>query len=205
MTTYNEIRPYLQTGDIVLFYGEGITSRIIRWGSALLKIRLDKPAPSHISTVVRTPYEILMLHSTSISKIPNFRTGKIESGPQMSLLSRYVREYNGRITVRHIRDRQITPEMMQILTQFRKSIDDKPYEKNPLEVMLSALGNFRFWFAEKADLTSIFCSELIAELWRRWSWLPFEFISNRAAPIDWAEGGQMERSVNMSPEREITA
>ena len=202
MPTYNEIRSDLKTGDIVLFYGEGFISRFISIGSSIVKRRF-KQSPSHETTVVRNKHEVMIFESTKLNKDKNYITGKREEGPQMNLLSQRIANYKGRVTVRHVINKHVTPEMRGILSRYRKEVAGKPYETSNWEVMRSVLGRFRLPWTEKADPASLFCSEMATELRKRWGWLPDWIISNQRAPVDSADGGWLEDYIHLTPEIEI--
>jgi hypothetical protein len=81
--TYEEIRPYLMTGDQVIFKGKGLLSGLICF--------LTGGDKSHIGTVVRNQYEVQLLESD---------WGKVIHGLQLSPLGEKIGKYNGDVCIR---------------------------------------------------------------------------------------------------------
>jgi hypothetical protein len=99
--TYDHIRPFLMTGDQVLFKGKGLISGII-----CLLTGGDK---SHIGTIVRAEGGIVMLLESD--------WGKNIHGLQMTLFGEKVRTYKGEIYVRFLNCRR-TPEWYETLYKY---------------------------------------------------------------------------------------
>jgi len=98
--TYETIRPYLLTGDQVLFRGKGLISSIICW--------LTGGDKSHIGTVIKNQFEIQLLEAD---------WGSAVKGLQLSLLGEKIRKYKGEVYVRFLNcDR--TPSWYQDLYNY---------------------------------------------------------------------------------------
>lgn len=163
-TPYSQLRATLTTGDIVLFAGKGGISRLIKWA--------QRSTWSHVGMILR-PLEwdtILLWESTSLSKkVKDVELGKAMHGVQLVALSARLAEYDGAVAVRRISN-PITPDMCKALREFRLEVQGRPYETNYLELAKAAYDGV---FGENTeDLTSLFCSELIAEGLQRAKLLP---------------------------------
>lgn len=153
---YSDIRDQLQTGDVVLFSGRGFFSWLIQV--------FTNSNWSHVGMVVKLPeYDtVLLFESTTLSKTKGFFTGKTKEGVQLVSLSSRIKDYNGKVAIRHIYD---TSDVTSEFVKFREEVNDREYEKNKFQLFKSAYDG---WFGRnKTDLSSIFCSELVAEFWQR--------------------------------------
>jgi hypothetical protein len=165
---YAEIRPNLNTGDIVLFDGKGPISVGIKmgclfskWSHVGLVIKIDDPA-----------FPMVMLYeSTTISNIEDAETGVERKGVQLVPLSTRLEKYNGNIGIRHLKcsedDRH---ELRRSFASTREKFNGRPYEKSKIELVKSA------WDGpggkNQPDTSSLFCSELAAETFQRAGILP---------------------------------
>ena len=143
--------------------------------------------------------------STSISKTKDALSGKLVSGVQFTLLSDRLRDYDGRIAVRRL-SRDLTDEELLKFRQFRKAVRGRPYEQSRLELARAALDLIGPDNTE--DLTSLFCSELLAELYQRLGWLPeppHGLPSNEYTPKDFAEIIDLQGGVSLGKPIEIAA
>ena len=74
------------------------------------------------------------------------------------------------------------------LLELRKEFQGRPYEKSKLELILSTLdiqeGFLSFLHNQHEDLSSLFCSELVAAAYQRLGLLGRERISNEYTPDD---------------------
>lgn len=159
---YNEIRPTLKTGDIVLFSGKGWSSRLIKWGT--------NSKWSHVGIVVAIPeWDLVFLwESNAQQKIIDLSTGKQLVGVQLVLLSEKIQNYQGTIAFRHLVEPQAGARdtFIENLVEFRKTVKEKPYEREPW-----SLARLAFWRMKKSPLfksdnSSLFCSELIADAYQ---------------------------------------
>lgn len=187
--TYEDIRPGLDSGDLVLFGG---TSQI----SAVIK-RLTGSPWSHVGMILRDAVNdlVLLWESTSLSALPDLDTGLARRGVQVVELSERIRTYQGDIAVRPLQCER-TPMFRARLAETRREFRGRPYEQNYLELALAAydgpLGKQR-----AANVLSLFCSELVAAALQRAGVLtrPAEggLPSNEYVPGDCASGQLLER------------
>lgn len=172
---YASLRGMIDTGDLILFSGKGLASAIIRWftGSRW----------SHIGMVVKLPESdtVLLFESTTLSKVKDLASGKLRRGVQLVSLSDRLMAYDGKFGVVFLAAKR-TPEMIAALSEFRAEMRDKPYEKSFLSLAKSAydgrLGK------NSGDLTSVFCSELVAEAYKRMGIFSEDSVSDEYTPAD---------------------
>ncbi len=178
MPAYNEIRENLKTGDIVLFSGKKALSMGIKWftGSTW----------SHVGMVLRLPeWNIVLLwESTTLSNLTDITTGKETQGVQLVPLSERVKKYDGDISVRQLEGVDRTPEMMADLKTLSEQFKGKPYEQSKIELLKSAYDGL---FGEnQEDLSSLFCSELVAEAYQTMGLISESEPSNEFTPKDFS-------------------
>ena len=176
--TYKEIRPMLKTGDIILFSGKGLVSGMIKWftGSKW----------SHVGVVVvdKEWDMVLLWESTTLSKIKTIH-GNVKQGVAIRPLSERINEYD-EVAVRHLEE-PLTSDQEVILSELRAELKGRNYEEDKVELFKSAY-DFIGGHNEE-DLSSVFCSELVAEYLQRVGFLGGGFSSNEFTPADF--GGRM--------------
>lgn len=163
MATYDDLRDNLDTGDIVLFSGKGLISMGLKIGSLC--------SWSHVAMVVRVkePDVVLIYQSTPVCKAKDFFDGNLKNGVQINVMSEAVRGYNGKVAVRHLAAER-TPQMLAGLSRFRQRVKDRPYETRIVD-MVRAVWDGPLGHVEE-DLSSLFCSELVAEAYQHMGLLP---------------------------------
>ncbi|MCB2145588.1 MAG: hypothetical protein KQI81_03885 [Deltaproteobacteria bacterium] len=163
MATYDEVRDRLDTGDIVLFSGKGLISMGLKIGSLCTW--------SHVAMVVRArePDVTLLYQTTPLCKAKDFFEGTLKNGVQINVMSEAVNGYNGKVAVRHLSVAR-TPEMLNDLSRFRQEVKNRPYESHIIQ-MVKAVWDGPLGHVEE-DLSSLFCSELVAEAYQRMGLLP---------------------------------
>lgn len=175
MKSYEEIRGMLDTGDLVLFSGRGFVSWLIRWASG--------SKWSHIGMVVKVTDGdmILLFESTTLSKVKDVVSGKVRRGVQLVSLSERIMSYDGQVGIVFLAAPR-TSEMIKALLDFRGEVRNRPYEKSFVGLFKSLYDGC---FGEnKEDLTSVFCSELVAEAYQRMGVLSNEIPSDEYTPAD---------------------
>ena len=178
MTTYADIRGRLQTGDLVLFAGKGWLSRLIQIGTA--------SRWSHVGMVlVLLEYNVVLLwESTTLSSLPDIVSGRGRKGVQLVALSERLRTYDGCAAVCHLKGAALSDADTRALTRFRHEVRGRPYEQSKLQLIVAV---FRRWCGFGEDLSSLFCSELVAEAYQRMGLLDPDVPSNSYTPADFAE------------------
>lgn len=174
MAIYDDVRDNLDTGDIVLFSGKGLISMGLKIGSLCTW--------SHVAMVVRVkePDVALLYQTTPVCKAKDFFEGTLKNGVQVNVMSEAVNGYNGKVAVRHLRVAR-TPEMLNALSRFRQEVKNRPYESYIIQ-MVKAVWDGPLGYVEE-DLSSLFCSELVAEAYQRMGLL----LSNECGGIPCSE------------------
>jgi len=174
MNTYEDIRGNFDTGDILLYSGNGPISTTIK--------AFTRSFWSHVGMVVRTDSDILLVYqSTTLTKVQDYIDGVGKRGVQVNLLSESVSGYNGKVAVRHLLGER-TKSMFDNLASFRAEMKNKPYEESERELIRSAYDGPGGHNTE--DLSSLFCSELVAEAYQRMGLLSESKSSNEYVPAD---------------------
>ena len=171
---YEEIRPRLQTGDVILFSGRGIISDTIR---AITRSRW-----SHVGLVYCVPERDLVLswESTTLCPLSDVDAGRAVKGVQLVPLSARVATYPGQVAVRLL-DWKRDPDRLAYLDQFRKQAQGRPYELHILELVLAAIAGNR-----TEDAQSLFCSELAAASYQALNLLPDDPLADNYRPCDFS-------------------
>jgi len=175
---YTEYRKLARTGDAVFFSGEGALSEGIKCATF--------SEWSHVGLVVRTtdPDMVLLWESTTLSNLVDIDTGKKFQGVQVVPLSLRLATYDGAVAVRRS-CAAFHPAVDRIISELRREYAGRPYERSTWQLVKAAYdGPFG---QNKEDTSSLFCSELVAEAWKRVQWLDTEAPSNEFTPADLAK------------------
>ena len=160
---FQEILTLLKTGDVVLFSGKTGFSRSIKWFTV--------SHWTHVGMVIRLPEhpDPLIWESLRIPELPDVIDGTLKSGVQLLNLADRLRTCVADIAIRSLNE-PITSDMNGALLNFRETVRNRPYEQSMLQLFRSAWdGPFG---QNQADLSSIFCSELIAGAYQAMGLLP---------------------------------
>lgn len=181
---YCDIRSSLKTGDVLLFSGKSGISEGIKF------FTLSKW--SHVGMVYKIQDaldpkgSLFCWESTTLSNVEDADTGKLTKGVQRVELSERLERCIAdgyEISVRQL-SQPLTDAMITALNLFRHDVSGRPYEKSKIELIKSALDGFIG--ENKEDLSSLFCSELIAEAYQRMGLLTEEKPSNEYTPKDFS-------------------
>ena len=186
-TTYQRIKGELKTGDIVLFSGKSGFSRTIKYFTTSVW--------THVGMVLEVPGHEgpLVWESLRIGEIEDVVDQRLKSGVQLlSLCERVVRSYDA-IAVRQL-SHPVDSAMLDAALRFRLEVRDRPYEQNVFEVVRAAWdGPFGL---NTEDLSSLFCSELVAASYQRMGLLlPHEdggAPSNEYTPAYFSRRGRLD-------------
>ena len=175
MAKYAEIRDSLKTGDIVLFSGQSQVSGILKW--------FKRSKWSHVGMVVKLPqFDAIMLwESTLLSSATDVETGMPSLGVRLVPLSQRI---GGEVAIRRLENVVLSQEDIDKLSALRVELRGRPYERNPVELFKS-VWDLPFGRNEE-DLSSVFCSELVAEAYQALGLLPEEQPSNEYTPADFS-------------------
>jgi len=202
---YESIRSQLKTGDILLFSGKGGISEGIKfftlskWSHVGMVYRFDDPRDAKGS--------IFCWESTSLGNLGDADTGKLTKGVQrVELSERLERCFASgyEISVRPLA-KSLTDGMVRALNDFRHEVSGRPYEKDKIELLKAAYDGI---FGEnREDLSSLFCSELIAEAYHRMGLLTEKVPASEYTPKDFSSerGLSLELGYSLLNETAITA
>lgn len=161
-----------RTGDIVLFAGRGLASDIIRFAT--------RSPWSHVGMVVELPEypEPLVVEATTLSESADVRAGHALAGVGLVPLATKVQEYPGDVAWRAWQGDAPSLAQARMLARMVRRLHGRPY-RNYLVTLARELGT---GFRRRPDLSGLFCSELVAELYRRLGWLPRTTRPSRYVP-----------------------
>jgi len=196
---YKDMRDNLKTGDIVLFSGNSLISSGIKI--------VTSSVWSHVGMILKIPqYDMVFVwESTTLTKLADAIDGKTKQGVQLVLLSDRVDTYDGIMSVRHL-SKEVSEHSVFELMKFRQTVKNRPYEESKIELIKSAYDG---WLGDNdEDLSSLFCSELVAEAYQRMKlvseklpsneYTPADFSAAKSKSIDWLNG------ISLGPEILIT-
>lgn len=168
----------LKTGDIILFSGTCFVSRVIRWfcGSKW----------SHIGMVIIDPaYPIPLIYESSHgTNLIGLDLKRKTSGVQLLFLRDRIRTFKGDMVVRRLLQHNILPEDRADLLTLRKELVGVPFEKSTWQMLASEFKSRILCGPE--DLSSVFCSELVAECYKTLGLLGQGLPSNSYSPADFS-------------------
>lgn len=216
--TYEQIRPSLKTGDVMILKGEAAVSRGIMFFCALCRwaasgFKKWQWGYSHVlMIVILTVGQINeLLHSGKLSRetadwLRKRRTGENgckydltmawestlqdgSKGVRLVPLSHIIDTYKGRIFIEHLVC-QRTPGMMEVLWEYIEEKINWPYEKHPIELAMSAI---KSPYIQKVDNSDFSCSELVANSFQIMRLLPWYPPANDYVPDDIVCGGRLAK------------
>jgi hypothetical protein len=178
LNSYEDIRESLKTGDIVLFSGKSRISRGIKFFS--------RSRYSHVGMVIKSDDMdyVGLWESTTLSNIKDIETNTKRKGVQFVALSERLNHYDGEVVIRRLQDVEFSSKEIKELTQLRKELKNRDYEDDELELIKSLYDGFGGLNNE--DLSTLFCSELVAEAYQRLGLLPNNIPSNEYTPADFS-------------------
>ena len=177
---YNKkMRAKLKTGDIVLFSGKGGISAGIKWATL--------SRWSHVGMVVVLPeYDFVTVwESTTLSNLVDLDTQVPRKGVQLVPLSARINSYPGEIAVRQLNGATLDDGDVGKLMDLRRKLSGREYEQDTIELIKAAYDGPLGRNAE--DLSSLFCSELVAAAYQRLGLLGEGKPSNEYTPADFSE------------------
>lgn len=171
---YSQKRDTLHTGDVMLFSGNGIFSSGIKIST--------RSKWTHVGMVIRE--NIVLIWESNLMKVQrDLNNNLVNSGVQICDLGRRIYEYDGEIAVRRLHD-PLTSDELDQLEVSRHIVIARPYEKNIIELVKAAYDGPGGMNTE--DLSSIFCSELLAMYYKEIQRLPINVPSNEYTPLDFS-------------------
>lgn len=165
----------LRTGDILLFAGRGLVSDTVRF--------FTRSHWSHIGMVVHLA-EVpgpLVLEATTLSESNDVFRGVPVRGIGLVPFASKVQEYPGEVALRQRVGPALDETQEKLLRRLVQRLRHRPY-KNYLFCHMRGLLTGR----ERGDYDAMFCSELVAELYRRVGWLEKKVAPRRYVPGSFA-------------------
>ncbi|EKF75742.1 hypothetical protein A11A3_02697 [Alcanivorax hongdengensis A-11-3] len=125
---------------------------------------------SHVGMVVCLPEqaEPLVLESTTLGESRDIMLGRPVPGVSLVPLSDKIREYPGEVALRRRHGPDLDSYQQRLLARMVQRLLHRPYKNYLLCNALDVLTGF----SRRPDQRGWFCSELVAELYRRLGWLP---------------------------------
>lgn len=186
LQSYREIRSDLKTGDLILFSGDSFFSGVIQLAT--------KSRWSHVGIIYRDEsQDIVFLFQSHSLKFKDVSSGRMKRGVQLntfsSILSSYHKYDRAKVAVRHL-NQPVTKEREQKFLNFRKSVEDRDYESNELEILKAGWDGY-FGKNKEEDWSGFFCSELVAEAYQAMDILKSNesgsWPSNEYTPADFSQ------------------
>ena len=183
MPTYDDIRGALKTGDLVLFSGK---SRF----STLIKL-VSRGKWSHVGLVLVEPglhADALLWESTTLCDVPDVEHGAPKPGVQTVPLRERLARYDGEVTVRHL-SRPLDGERLARVGERRALLARRPFQAGHAE-LARAVYDGPGGASPREDLATVFCAELVAEVYQAAGLLPEwpdGLPSNEYVPLDFSE------------------
>lgn len=170
-----QVARHLRTGDILLFAGRGLVSDTVRV--------FTRSHWSHIGMVVHLPDVPgpLVLEATTLSESNDVFCGAPVRGIGLVPFDCKVREYPGEVALRQRVGPALDQVQEKLLRRLVQRLRHRPY-KNYLFCHMRGLLTGR----ERGDYDAMFCSELVAELYRRVGWLDKKVAPRRFVPGSFA-------------------
>jgi hypothetical protein len=162
--------------DLVFFSGHGFISRGIKF--------VTRSKWSHVGVVWRIHNAdlVLLIESTTLSKVPDVYSGEGRKGFQIVPLRQRFDTYVGTIGVRHwVGDRP--EDLDKRINRLRHRFRGVLYEKRELELVASALP----WPVFRENTHTLFCSEVGAEIHQEFGLIPEKVPSNSFSPAELSE------------------
>lgn len=123
----------------------------------------------------------------------DIETGKVRSGVELlPLKNKIFSGWYDRVAIRRLTDidKDKRDKMYIELLKFMKEVQGRPYEQSKMELILSAIDfqeeYLSFLRNTKEDLSSLFCSELVAEAYMRMGLWSRKKLANEYTPDDFA-------------------
>ena len=135
--------------------------------------------------VLRLEHDFLAIwESTTLSPIIDLDTGLPAKGVRVVPLSESIRSARN-VVVRRLLEADITPSDIERLMQLRKDFIGKPYEQHERELIKAAYDGPGG--RNHPDLSSIFCSELVAAAYQHIGLIDPDIPPNEFTPGDFSE------------------
>ena len=192
MECYAQKREALRTGDLILMEGNSVFSYFIK--------KFTKSKWSHVGLVIKISDldMILLWESCARPHGVDVQTGTVKAGVQLSPLSKRIDECPGEVAVRRLKT-PLTGTDKEKLAILRQQWKNRSYETDGAQLAKSAL-DLTDMGKNDEDLNSFFCSELVAESYKRIGLIKSDEYpepSNEYTPADF--GGKIDFDYFLNP------
>ena len=162
----------VRSGDLLLFSGRGLSSWLVRM--------FTRSRWSHIGMVVELPGhpQPLLLESTLFNESADVVLGRPVAGVVLVSLAEKLDNYKGDVALRRRCGSALGGRQQRLLEKMLARLMHRPYKHYLLCHLLEYLGGG----ARRQDLSGLFCSELVAEIYRRLGWLPGDIRASNFVP-----------------------
>lgn len=185
---YEEAIKGLDTGDLILFSGATSQGAIIKF--------FDHSQFSHVAMVLKAQYTSQLLiweASTNHAKLVDVQAGMVGTGVEvLPLRNKVFSGWYDRVAIRHLMNitEEKRQEIYKTMLELRKEWMGRAYEKSFVQLALSAINpsdSFLSLFQNtQEDLSSLFCSELVAAAYQRMNLIKSDRPSNTYTPDDFS-------------------
>lgn len=172
-TTTGQVLAAARTGDLVLFSGRGLVSGTIRvfTGSRW----------SHVGLVVRSDDdELLLLEATNTDEAPDIQLGRAVRGVQVVRLADKLANYDGTVALRRLELDERPAGMDEAVREIALLWRYRGYKDFTINLLLDLLSANR----RPQRVHRVFCSELVAEVYKRLGIVRRDVRSSRCVPGD---------------------
>lgn len=162
------------TGDLVLFSGKGLVSGTIRL--------FTRSRWSHIGIVLRdeTDGDVLLLESTITDEAPDITLGRPVRGVQVVRLAEKLAAYEGAVALRRLELDERPADLDDTLRELAGLWRYRGYKSFTATLLLDLLSGNR----RPHRVHRVFCSELVAEVYKRLGVMCRQPRSSRFVPGD---------------------
>lgn len=189
---YSDIRDSLNTFDLILFSGRGFVSSVIKVCS--------RSKFSHVGVVIKKEDirfrdaefrdgGVILFESTILGNNRDIFFNEHKRGVQFVYFSDKIKNYKGNVYIRQIKIKEEDKEGMILkLNEFALEVENREYERSKLELLFSCIPFLKL----HENLNTLFCSELVAELYQRIGLLPDYIQSNSYTPNSFSKDLPLE-------------
>jgi len=169
----------LKTGDILLFSADGLYSNVVK--------SFTRSKWSHVAMIINNAQHdrLAIWESNSEKDAQDLLTGNYEEGVRLVCFNERINAFNGKVSVRRLEGALLNEQLIEALDHLMVRVMNKPYEKSKAQ-LLGAVPKSHLIGNKKEDLSSLFCSELIAEAYQELGLLPCDISSNTYTPSDFS-------------------
>ena len=187
----------LNTGDIILFHGSYIISRIIEF--------LAGTEYSHCGVIIKDPWftpeklkGLYVLESGS-ENIPDPENNRVKYGVQLTKLEYIINNYDGSLYIRKlecIRDEQFYNK----ITQIHSNIHNLPYDFDPID-WIKAFFNINIGDVQKKN--TFWCSALLSYFFVQLGFLEKDIPWTIISPAAFSGDSKILKFINCKIDHEI--